>query len=155
MTRPFVNKHHHVFGDNFFTSIQLACDLLRDNTYFCGTVCFNWHGFPSSLNPIRADVKALRKGESKFWGRGNLVASVWKNTKLVHFLSTQSNPVGEHTVNRKQKVRTIIQIPTVPAVVDYNKNMGGVDLSDQQCNTMQWGESLVSGGATFFGSSLM
>ena len=132
LTRPFINKNHHVFADNFFTSIPLACDLLRDNTYFCGTVRFNRHGFPSSLKPTRADVKALRKGESKFCRRGNLVASVWKDTKLVHFLSTQSNPVGEHTVNRKQKDRTIVQIPTVPVVVDYNKNMGGVDLSDQQ-----------------------
>ncbi|KAL9976895.1 hypothetical protein ACROYT_G014236 [Oculina patagonica] len=60
------------------------------------------------------------------------VPYVQKDTKLVHFLSTQSNPVGVHTVNRKQKDGTIIQIPTVPVVVDYNKNMGGVDLSDQQ-----------------------
>ena len=101
LTRPFVNKNHHVFADNFFTSIPLACDLLRDNTYFCGTVRFNRRGFPSSLNPTQADVKALRKGESKFCRRGKLVASVWKDTKLVHFLSTQSNPVGNHTVNRK------------------------------------------------------
>ena len=77
-------------------------------------------------------MKALRKGKSKFCRRGNLVPSVWKDTKLVHFLSTQSNPVGEHTVNRNQKDATIVQIPTVPVVVDYNKNMGGVDLGDQQ-----------------------
>lgn len=35
-------------------------------------------------------------------------------------------------MNRKQKDGTIVQIPTAPVVVDYNKNMGGVDLSDQQ-----------------------
>ena len=40
LTRPF---------DLFFTtfSIPVACDLLRDNTYFCGTVHYNRRGFPS------------------------------------------------------------------------------------------------------------
>lgn len=33
----------------------------------------------------------------------SLVASVWNNTKLVSFLSTQSNPVGDYKVNRKQR----------------------------------------------------
>ena len=46
LTPPFLNKNHHVFADNFLTSIPLACDLLRDNTYFCGTVHFNRRGFP-------------------------------------------------------------------------------------------------------------
>lgn len=84
------------------------------------------------LSPTCADVKALRKGESKFCRRGNLVASVWKDTKLVCFLSTQSNPVGMDVVNRKQRDGTIIQVLTVPVAVDYNKIMGGVDQSDQQ-----------------------
>ncbi len=79
-------------------------------------------------------MKALRKGESKFYCRGNLVASVWKDTKLVCFLSTQSNPVGNETVNRKQRDRTIAQVNTVPAAMSYNKNMGGVHLNNQQRN---------------------
>ena len=132
LTRSFVNKYHHVFCDNFITSIPLACDLLRDKTYLCGTIRSNRRGFPSMLSPTRANVKALKKGESKFCRRGNLVASVWKDTKLVCFLSTQSNPVGVDIVNRKQRDGTIIQVPTVPVAVHYNKNMGGVDQSDQQ-----------------------
>lgn len=132
LTRLFLNKYHHVFCDNLFTSIPLACDLLRDKTYLCGTIHSNRHGFPSMLSPTRADVKALRKGELKFCRRGNLVASVWKDTKLVCFLSTQLNPVGVDVVNRKRRDGTIIQVPTVPVAVDYNKIMGGVDQSDQQ-----------------------
>lgn len=122
------------FCDNFFTSIKLACDLLRDETYMCGTIRPNRRGFPNGLSPQKAEVKALRKGESKFYRRGNLVASVWKDTRLVCFLSTQSSPVGDKTVNRKQCDGTIIQVPTVPAAMMYNKNMGGVDLNDQQRN---------------------
>ena len=55
------------------------------------------------MSPQKAEVKALRKGELKFYHRGNLIASVWKDMKLVCFLSTQSNPVGHQTVNRKQR----------------------------------------------------
>ena len=131
LTRPFLGKYHHVFCDNFFTSISLACDLLRDKTYLCGTIRSNRRGFPKSLQPQKAEVKALQKGESIFRRRGNLVATVWKDTKLVSFLSTQSNPVGDETVNRKQRDGSIIQVPTVPVAVSYNKNMGGVDLNDQ------------------------
>lgn len=119
LSQPFVGKHHHIFCNNFFTSIKLACDLLRDETYMCGTIRPNRRGFPNGLSPQKAEVKALRKGESKFYRRGNLVASVWKDTKLVCFLSTQSSPVGDKTVNRKQCDGTIIQVPTVPAAMTW------------------------------------
>lgn len=131
LMEPFLHKYHHVFCDNFFTSIPLACDLLREQTYLCGTIRSNRHGLPASLSLQNAEVKALRKGESKFCHCGNLVASVWKDTKLVSFLSTQWNPVGDDHVNRKQQDGSVIQVPTVPAAVSYNKNMGGVDLNDQ------------------------
>lgn len=134
LSQPFVGKNHHIFCDNFFTSIKLACDLLRDETYLCGTIRANRRGFPKALSPQRPEIKALRKGESKFYRRGNLVASVWKDTKLVCFLSTESNPVGDETVNRRQRDGTIVQVPTVPSAISYNKNMGGVDLSDQKRN---------------------
>lgn len=55
-----------------------------------------------------------------------------KDTKLVCFLRTQSNPVGNETVNRNQHDGSIIQVSTVPATISYNKNTGGVDLNDQQ-----------------------
>ena len=99
--------------------------LLEQRPHFCFIV----QGLRSE-----AEAKGLQKGESKFHHRGNLVASVWKDTKLVCFLSTQSNPVGDQTVNRKQRDGTVIQVPTVPAAISYNKNMGGVDLNDQQRN---------------------
>lgn len=82
LTEPFLHKCRHVFCDNFFTSIPLACDLLREQTYLCSTIQSNRHGIPASLSMNNAEVKALRKGESKFQRRGILVASVWKDTKL-------------------------------------------------------------------------
>ena len=42
-------KHHHIYFDNFFTSVNLLDDLLRDNIYACGTVRRNRKGFPIML----------------------------------------------------------------------------------------------------------
>lgn len=81
----------------------------------CGTIHSNRQGFPGGLSLQKAKVKALGKGESIFYRLRNLVASVWKDTKLVCFLSTQSNPVGNQTVNNKRHDETIVQSPTVPA----------------------------------------
>ena len=37
LVRDLHEKNHHIFCDNFFTSVQLAGDLLRNNLYLCGT----------------------------------------------------------------------------------------------------------------------
>ena len=76
-------------------------------------------------------MKALRRGESLFRRKGGVVATVWKDKKLVSFLSTQCEVRGNETVSQKQKDRKIIQVPTVPVVQLYSKYMGIVDHSDQ------------------------
>ena len=131
LTRTLVGKNHHVFVDNFFNSVNLAKDLLQDKIYICGTVRSNRQGIPRELGPSTQRVKQLRQGESLFLRKGNLVATVWKDKKPVYFLSTQSNPVGNETVSRRQRDGTVIEVPSAPVVKSYNNNMGGVDLSDQ------------------------
>ena len=131
LTRNFTGKNHHVFCDNFFTSVSLAEDLLNDNIYLCGTTRANRKDFPKELAANNPQVKRLKQGESLFRRREDLVATMWKDKRFVHFLSTQSNPTGDETVNRKQRDGTIIQVPSVPVVRSYNQNMGGVDLHDQ------------------------
>ena len=124
-------KNYHIFWDNFFTSVRLAEDLPRNNLYLCGTTRSNRTDFPANHKPHKAEVKALRRGESLFHRKGGVVATVWKDKKLVSFLSTQCEVRGNETVSRKQKDGKIIQVATVPVVQLYNKYMGGVDHSDQ------------------------
>lgn len=131
MVEPFENKHHHVFCDNYFSSVNLAEDLRKANTYMCGTVRPCRKNLPKDLAKRKPEVKALKRGESTFRRHRNLVCCVWKDTRLVYFLSTESSPVGEQTVNRKQKDGTIMDVPTVPSAVCYNANMGAVDRNDQ------------------------
>ena len=131
LTRPLVGKNHHVFVNNFFNSLALAEDLLRDQIYICGTVCGNRQGIPRAIAPKTQRVKRLRRGESLFLRKENIVVTVWKDKKPVYFLSSQSDPLGNDTVGRRQRNGTVIQVPSTPVVKTYNNNMGGVDLSDQ------------------------
>ena len=52
LTRGLEKKNHHVFFDNFFTSVNLLEDLEKDGIYGCGTVRRHRKGLPSELkNP--------------------------------------------------------------------------------------------------------
>ena len=124
-------KNYHIFCDNFFTSVRLVEDLLAKNLYLCGTTRSNRTDFPADLKPNKPAVKALRRGESIFRRKGNIVAIVWKDKEVVSFISTQCNVRGDETVRRKQKDGTYIEVPTIPTVTLYNKYMGGVDHNDQ------------------------
>ena len=70
-------------------------------------------------------------GEFGLRQEGNLVASVWKDSKPVTMLSTLADHVEHTTVMRKQKVGRSINITCHQAVKIYNQFMGGVDKSDQ------------------------
>ena len=94
LTRPLVGKNHHVFIDNFFSSIPLAENLLWEKIYLCRTVHSNRQGIPREIKPTTQRVKRLWQGESLFLQNGNLVITVWKDKKPAYFLSTQLNPVG-------------------------------------------------------------
>ena len=57
---PFKGKGHFVFYDNFFSSVDLAKDLLSLTVYACGTAKTNRRKFPDSLKKTK-----LKRGESK------------------------------------------------------------------------------------------
>ena len=50
LTSELHRKHHHVFFDNYFTSVSLLEDLLEDGVYACGTARKDCKGFPDTLN---------------------------------------------------------------------------------------------------------
>ena len=131
LARDLQGKKYHIFCDNFFTSVRLARDLLDNELYLCGTTRSNRTDFPADLKPNKQEVKALRRGESVYRRQGNIVVTVWKDKKLVSFISTQCDVTGDETVRRKEEDGTYIEVPTIPAVTLYNKYMGGVDRSNQ------------------------
>ena len=50
-----------IFRDNSFTSLKLVCDLLRDETYICETICLNRLGFQNGVSPQNAAGLNLTK----------------------------------------------------------------------------------------------
>ena len=126
-----LNSHfHHVYFDNFFTGIDLLLDLLRRKIYACGTMRSDRRGFPTTLKSVMK--KGLfQRGDSNSVQNGNLVITIWQDTKPICCASTNANPNDKVSTTRKLKNGSKITIPCPNAISQYNKFMGGVDRNDQ------------------------
>ncbi|XP_050413604.2 piggyBac transposable element-derived protein 4-like [Patella vulgata] len=125
--REYLLRNHHVYIDNFFSSVQLASDLQQADTYVCGTVRKNRRVLPNNIDQVR-----LQQYESVKWISEeveNLLFIRWKDKRDVYMLSTNND--GNDTQKPRTRFRQdeMIDIPT--AIKDYNSNMGGVDFLDQ------------------------
>ena len=65
LTSDFKGKHHHVYFDNFFTSLQLLEDLEKDQIYACGTARKDRKGFPEMLKKAKAMVIKLTVSQTR------------------------------------------------------------------------------------------
>ena len=121
----YLNKHHHVFADNFFTSVHLAEALLQAGTYLCGTTRGTRRDFPNTL----ANAK-LRAGESVKWTNESDVMIVkWHDKRDICLLAT-NDAGGDHVVQVRRK-RQLVDLSIPTCVRSYNMLMGGVDRMDQ------------------------
>ena len=68
LTSPLQQKFHHIYCDNFFTSVQLFEDLERVGLYACGTARSDRTGFPPQLKKIKLTSR-YRLYIGKFGGR--------------------------------------------------------------------------------------
>ena len=77
--------------------------------------------------------KNVSVGYCDFRSSGPLLASVWKDKRIIHFLSTihvaqASSPV---TVQRREKDGTRSNVECLPLLPDYQSFMRGIDRGDQ------------------------
>ncbi|KAL2087426.1 hypothetical protein ACEWY4_016254 [Coilia grayii] len=122
---------YHIYVDNFYTSTMLFSHLHHRKFGVCGTVRERRIGFPQTQ--ANALPKSAVRGDMRWIREGPLLYVKWKDTRDVTMCSTIHKAYrGETTKRRIRKdgVWTAQAIPVPSAVKQYNKYMGGVDLSD-------------------------
>ena len=128
LSESIQGRHHQLYYDNYFSSIGLLEKLLAEGTYACGTIRSNRKNFPSAIS---MEAKSLERGGFLFRQCGNIVATAWRDNKVVNVASTLASATELTTVQRKQKDGRRIDVECPLCVALYNKYMGGVDLGDQ------------------------
>ena len=71
--------NHHSYQDNYYNSVRLAQTLLDKNMRVCSTIRAN-RGIPRDL---QRKGKCLKKGQSAFWRKGDVMVQVQKDKRLV------------------------------------------------------------------------
>ena len=83
--------------------------------------------------PTEKDLKKKGRGAHVFKTDANsgITITKWLDNKCIQMVSTHSNPDPAKFVKRWSKTeKKYVEINCPTVVQDYNKNMGGVDLSD-------------------------
>ena len=100
LTEKIQHKHHHVFIDNYFNSVELIEKLLERNLFGCGTVRSN---VKPAVQKQKADKEnqprqpplKLQPGQCKQWQKGKILAAIWQEKKgrnPVRVLSANTDP---------------------------------------------------------------
>ncbi|KAM3940653.1 LOW QUALITY PROTEIN: piggyBac transposable element-derived protein 4-like [Leptodactylus fuscus] len=122
LLHPLLDQGYHLYLDNFYTSVALFNSLASRNTAVCGTVRKNQRGLPKTLLG-----QTLRRGESRAQCTSNVLYVKYKDKREVLVLTTIHGHTSTHVPERGTSTET----PKPDCILDYNRYMGGVDLSDQ------------------------
>lgn len=138
LMQRYLGNGHRLFVDNFYTTPHLADYKLQKKTALVGTVRPNRKIFPKLLA-----TEQLHKGQACFYKNDDHSILAVKyiavkdksqgKPKVVHLLTTDHEDCMAAS-GTKDKDGNYIQKPT--CISDYNHKMGGVDLMDQQLDSL-------------------
>nr|XP_046231957.1 piggyBac transposable element-derived protein 4-like [Scatophagus argus] len=153
LIRPsYLGTGYHIYMDNFYTSPRLFMDLASMKFGACGTYRESRKGCPRGR--ANALTKKSGNGSVRWIREGPLVFVKWMDSQEVSVCSTIHPAFSGQTVQRMTKNGdgrwAVRNIPCPTPVMAYNKNMGGVDLSDQHIQhfythrkTGQWYKTIL------------
>ncbi|XP_016521942.1 piggyBac transposable element-derived protein 4-like [Poecilia formosa] len=130
--KSYLGSGYHIYCDNFYTSPTLFSHLYELGFGACGTFRSTRIGVPKTTK--NALTKKSPRGSIRWIREGPLIFVKWMNMREVSICSTLHTAFSGDTIKRMEKVKGKLQeleFPVPPAVMDYNRYMGGVDLSDQ------------------------
>ena len=81
-----LEKGHHVYTDNYYTSMDLFEELHFQNIFTCGTINPIHKNLPQVV--VKKNMKRNPKGNSIFWQKGAVLCFRWKEKKPVTMLMT-------------------------------------------------------------------
>jgi len=88
--------------------MRLAQTLLDRNVRVCGTMRANRGGIPRDLEE---EGKHLKKGQSAFCKKGDVMVPVWNDKRLVLMISTIHEATIVNTGQKDRKTNTEIKKP--------------------------------------------
>lgn len=121
LCKEILDLGHTVATDNWYTSLDLANELLDRYTHLVGTLRKNRKGLPKQV----IDAK-LKPGESVAMENERGITVLYRKDKRSVFMLSTKHSKGFASVHKKGKV---IRKPKM--VIAYNKAKGSVDMSDQ------------------------
>jgi len=123
LSQMYLNAGRTIITDNFYTSVPLAYELLKNNTHLVGILRSNRVKLP--------EVTKAKLKPNEIVGRENIdgiVIAKWRDKRDVTMLTTRHNINMVDTGKINKKKENIIK-PQI--IIDYNKGKAGIDLSDQ------------------------
>ena len=130
LVNNLLGKGYRLFIDSYYTSYEITSCLLQNKTDSVGTLRRDRKHLPKAVTDKNLKLKV---GERKvrYESKTGIMCTRWKDKKDVFTMSTC---VEDGIL----QVRRAGQPKDIPKVIDtYNKNMGGVDRSDQMLTSYE------------------
>uniref|UniRef100_A0A3B1IMT6 PiggyBac transposable element-derived protein 4-like n=1 Tax=Astyanax mexicanus TaxID=7994 RepID=A0A3B1IMT6_ASTMX len=147
INKRYLGSGYHVYMDSLFTSPKLFKDLIACKIGACGMYRESISDCPHDAD--NALTRTSPRGKYRWIRDGSLLFVKWMDKHEVSVCSTIHRAFTGDTVQRKVKSKKLVyttqSIPCPSPLMEYNKVMGGVGLSNQliqyytaQHKTLKW-----------------